>query len=59
MKFSNFPVSAIHYKFKILPKLCFNEETFQKKQITYTLFSGQPFFDRKEIKDSLSYLRMI
>lgn len=35
------------------------EEVFQKKQIQYTLFSGLPFFDRKEIKDSLSYLRMI
>ncbi|MBR4824640.1 MAG: UvrD-helicase domain-containing protein [Spirochaetaceae bacterium] len=35
------------------------EEVFQKKQIEYTLFSGMPFFDRAEIKDSLSYLRMI
>lgn len=35
------------------------EEVFQKKEIPYTLFSGLPFFDRKEIKDSLSYLRMI
>lgn len=35
------------------------EEVFQKKQIKYTLFSGLPFFDRAEIKDSLSYLRMI
>lgn len=35
------------------------EETFQKKKIPYTLFSGVPFFDRMEIKDSLSYLRMI
>ncbi len=35
------------------------EEVFQKKQLQYTLFSGMPFFDRKEIKDSLSYLRMI
>lgn len=35
------------------------EEVFQKEQIPYTLFSGLPFFDRMEIKDSLSYLRMI
>lgn len=35
------------------------EEVFQKKEIPYTLFSGLPFFDRKEIKDSLSYLRML
>lgn len=35
------------------------EEVFQKKEIPYTLFSGLPFFDRKEIKDALSYLRMI
>lgn len=35
------------------------EEVFQKKKIPYTLFSGLPFFDRLEIKDSLAYLRMI
>lgn len=35
------------------------EETFTKKNIPYTLFSGLPFFERKEIKDALSYLRMI
>ena len=35
------------------------EEVFQNKKIPYTLYSGLPFFDRMEIKDSLSYLRMI
>lgn len=35
------------------------EEVFQKKQLPYTLFSGLPFFERMEIKDSLSYLRMV
>lgn len=35
------------------------EEEFITKKIPYTLFSGLPFFDRKEIKDSLSFLRMI
>lgn len=35
------------------------EEVFQRKKIPYTLSSGVPFFDRAEIKDSLSYLRMI
>ena len=35
------------------------EEVFQREKIPYTLSSGVPFFDRAEIKDSLSYLRMI
>lgn len=35
------------------------EEIFTKKQLPYTLYSGLPFFERAEIKDSLSYLRMI
>lgn len=35
------------------------EEVFQERKLNYTLFSGLPFFDRIEIKDSLSYLRMI
>lgn len=35
------------------------EEVFQKRNLGYTLFSGLPFFERAEIKDSLSYLRMI
>ena len=35
------------------------EEVFQREKMPYTLNSGLPFFDRAEIKDSLSYLRMI
>ncbi|MBO4640987.1 MAG: UvrD-helicase domain-containing protein [Treponema sp.] len=35
------------------------EDVFQQEKIPYTLNSGVPFFDRAEIKDSLSYLRMI
>ncbi len=35
------------------------EEIFQKRKIPYSLNSGVPFFNRAEIKDSLSYLRMI
>ena len=35
------------------------EEVFQRKKLPYTLNSGVPFFDRAEIKDALSYLRMI
>ncbi len=35
------------------------EEALQKRGIPYTLFSGAPFFSRAEIKDSLSYLRMV
>ena len=35
------------------------EEVFQREKLSYTLNSGVPFFDRAEIKDALSYLRMI
>ncbi|MBQ8837497.1 MAG: UvrD-helicase domain-containing protein [Clostridia bacterium] len=35
------------------------EEVFLKEKIPYTIYSGVQFFDRKEIKDALSYLRMI
>lgn len=35
------------------------EEVFLAKKIPYTIYSGVQFFERKEIKDALSYLRMI
>ncbi len=35
------------------------EEAFLKEQIPYTIYSGVQFFERKEIKDALAYLRMI
>lgn len=35
------------------------EETLIKEKIPYTLFSGIEFYKRKEIKDIISYLRMI
>lgn len=35
------------------------EEVFIKKGIPYVLYSGTHFLDRQEIKDVLSYLRMI
>ena len=35
------------------------EEALVKAQIPYTIYSGVQFFDRKEIKDALSYLRMV
>ncbi|MBO4383950.1 MAG: UvrD-helicase domain-containing protein [Clostridia bacterium] len=34
------------------------EETFIKKKLPYAIYSGAQFFDRAEIKDALSYLRM-
>lgn len=35
------------------------EESLQKAEIPYTIYSGIQFFGRAEIKDALSYLRMI
>lgn len=35
------------------------EETFMKSNIPYTMVGGQKFYDRKEIKDILSYLRIV
>ena len=35
------------------------EESFLKEKIPYNIYSGVQFFDRMEIKDALSYLRMV
>ena len=35
------------------------EEVFLREKIPYTLYSGTHFFNRAEIKDALSYLRMV
>lgn len=35
------------------------EEVLLKEKIPYTIYSGVQFFARAEIKDALSYLRMI
>ncbi len=35
------------------------EEVFRKEEVPYTIYSGAAFYDRTEIKDALSYLRMI
>lgn len=35
------------------------EEVFLQEKIPYTIYSGVQFFNRMEIKDALSYLRMI
>ena len=35
------------------------EDALQKEEIPYTIYSGVQFYDRAEIKDALSYLRMI
>lgn len=35
------------------------EDAFIKEKIPYTIYSGVQFYDRAEIKDALSYMRMI
>ncbi len=34
------------------------EESFVRKHVPYTIFSGVAFYQRKEIKDALAYLRL-
>jgi DNA helicase-2/ATP-dependent DNA helicase PcrA len=35
------------------------EEVFLQAKLPYRIYSGVQFFDRMEIKDALSYLRMV
>ena len=35
------------------------EAVFQKKELPYEIYSGIRFYDRKEIKDALAYLRLL
>ena len=35
------------------------EEALQKEKLPYHIYSGIPFFGRAEVKDALSYLRMV
>lgn len=35
------------------------EEVFLRQKLPYHIYSGVPFFERAEIKDALSYLRMV
>ncbi|MBQ9890007.1 MAG: UvrD-helicase domain-containing protein [Firmicutes bacterium] len=35
------------------------ETVFQKKELSYEVYSGIRFYDRREIKDALSYLRLL
>ena len=34
------------------------EEEFVRRRIPYTIYSGVPFFGRREVKDALAYLRL-
>jgi DNA helicase-2/ATP-dependent DNA helicase PcrA len=35
------------------------EEALRKAELPYTIYSGASFFDRREVKDALAYLRMV
>lgn len=48
---------AILYRAHFLSRTL--EEVFLKEEIPYTIYSGVQFFGRMEIKNTLSYLRMI
>lgn len=53
----NYKDFAILYRANYLSRQL--EQTFISRQIPYRLFGGLKFFSRKEIKDMLSYLRLI
>ena len=43
-----------------IPNLgCFIEDSLRKRRIDYRIVGGIKFYDRKEIKDFLAYLRII
>lgn len=53
----NYKDFAILYRANYLSRQL--EQTFISRQIPYRIFGGLKFFNRKEIKDVLSYLRLI
>ncbi|MCL2047038.1 MAG: UvrD-helicase domain-containing protein [Oscillospiraceae bacterium] len=48
---------AVLYRAHYVSRLL--EESFLKENIPHVIYSGVPFYGRKEIKDVLSYLRML
>lgn len=54
---AEFKEIAILYRAHYLSRTV--EEVFLKKEIPYTIHSGTSFYSRKEIKDVLSYLRIL
>ena len=54
MKYSDF---AVLYRMNAQSRAL--EESFMKNQIPYQIIGGTRFFDRKEIKDVVAYLRLI
>jgi DNA helicase-2/ATP-dependent DNA helicase PcrA len=48
---------AILYRMSYLSRKI--EDSFLKNSVPYTVLSGCPFYERKEVKDVLSYLRFI
>ncbi|MEW5952696.1 MAG: DNA helicase PcrA [Bacillota bacterium] len=54
LDYSNFAILyRTHAQSRVL------EETLAKSRIPYVIFGGQRFYDRKEIKDLIAYLRVI
>lgn len=53
-KYSDF---AVLYRAQWISR--FIEETLLHKQIPYTIWGGIRFFERKEVKDALAYLRLL
>ncbi len=47
---------AVLYRSNMQAKII--EEEFLEKQIPYAMFGGQQFFERKEVKDLIAYLRV-
>ena len=54
---ANFSEIAILYRAHYISRTL--EEVFLKEAVPYTIYSGVQFFGRMEIKDALSYLRLI